>query len=288
MIKRREFITFIGGAAAWPIAARAQQAAMPVIGFLSSRSPGESAGVVLAFRQGLREVGFVEGRNVIIAFRWAEGRYDRLPELAEELVALPVAVLFTAGGQPSAFAAKAATQTIPVVFSAAIDPDQIGLVASLNRPGGNITGMSIYPSEIAAKSVQLLKELLPTATVIGYLVNPMNPTAVEVYTKEASSAAGALGITIQVLNASTEHDLDAGGAESSTGRVRRNRPAVQHPRRFPSRSSYPSGSRRPWRTARQYPQPQLRGSRFPNGAPTSPAVARVQLMETRREKRRRI
>jgi putative ABC transport system substrate-binding protein len=131
-----------------------------------------------------------------------------LPELAEELVALPVAVLFTAGGQPSAFAAKAATQTIPVVFSAAIDPDQIGLVASLNRPGGNITGMSIYPPEIAAKNVQLLKELLPAATVIGYLVNPMNPTAVEVYTKEASSAAGALGITIQVLNASTEHDLD--------------------------------------------------------------------------------
>jgi len=215
MIKRREFITFIGGAAAWPLAARAQQAAMPVIGFLSSRSPGESAGVVLAFRQGLREVGFVEGRNVIIAFRWAEGRYDRLPELAEELVALPVAVLFTAGGQPSAFAAKAATQTIPVVFSAAIDPDQIGLVASLNRPGGNITGMSIYPSEIAAKSVQLLKELLPTATVIGYLVNPMNPTAVEVYTKEASSAAGALGITIQVLNASTEHDLEEAFASSS-------------------------------------------------------------------------
>jgi len=208
-VKRRVFITLLGGAAAaWPFTARAQQGAMPVIGFLSSRSPGESAGVVTAFRQGLREAGFVEGQNVMIAFRWAEGRYDRLPDLAAELVALPVAVLFTAGGPPSAFAAKAATQTIPVVFSAAIDPDQIGLVASLNRPGGNITGMSIYPSEIAAKCVQLLKELLPAATVIGYLVNPNNPTAVEVYTKEASSAAGALGITIQVLGASTEHDLE--------------------------------------------------------------------------------
>jgi putative ABC transport system substrate-binding protein len=157
-IRRREFIVTLGGAGvAWPFAVRAQQSAMPVIGFLSSRSPGESAGVLAAFRQGLREAGFVEGQNAIIAFRWAEGRYDRLPALAAELVDLHVAVLFTAGGPPSAFAAKAATRTIPVVFSAAIDPDRIGLVTSLNRPGGNVTGMSIFPSEVAAKSVKLLK-----------------------------------------------------------------------------------------------------------------------------------
>ena len=207
-MRRRDFIAGIAGSsAAWPLAARAQQPAMPVIGFLSSRSPGESAGLVSAFRQGLSEAGFVEGQNAIVAFRWAEGHYDRLPALAAELVGLRVAVLFTAGGPPSAFAAKAATQTIPIVFSAAIDPDRIGLVTSLNHPGGNITGMSLFPSELAAKSVQLLKQLLPAATLIGYLVNPSNPSA-PVYVSEASTAAKTLGIAIRVLNASTEHDLD--------------------------------------------------------------------------------
>jgi putative tryptophan/tyrosine transport system substrate-binding protein len=206
-MRRREFVCIIGGAAAWPLAARAQQPAMPVIGFLSSRSPGESAGVVAAFRQGLREAGFIEGQNTLVAFRWAEGHYERLPALAAELVGLQVTVLFTAGGPPAAFAAKAATQTIPIVFSAAIDPDRIGLVASLNRPGGNVTGMSLMPSELAAKSVQLLKQLLPAATLIGYLVNPSNPGA-PVYVSEASAAAKTLGIAVHVLNASTEGDLD--------------------------------------------------------------------------------
>jgi putative tryptophan/tyrosine transport system substrate-binding protein len=207
-MKRREFITLLGGAATWPLAARAQQPAMPVIGFLSSRSPGESAGVVAGFRQGLTEAGFVEGQNVLVAFRWAEGHYDRLPALAAELVGLRVAVLFTAGGPPAAFAAKAATQTIPIVFSAAIDPERIGLVTSLNRPGGNVTGMSLFPSELAAKSVQLLKRLLPSAMLIGYLINPSSTPTASVYTSEASAAANALGVSIRILNASTEQELD--------------------------------------------------------------------------------
>src|SRR6201987_5006645 len=150
---------------------------MPVIGFLSSRSPGESAGVVTGFRQGLSEAGFVEGQNALVAFRWAEGHYDRLAALAAELVALRVAVLFTAGGPPAAFAAKGGTQTIPVVFSAAVDPERIGLVPSLNHPGGNVTGMSLFPSELAGKSVQLLIRLLPSGTLIGYLINPLSPGA---------------------------------------------------------------------------------------------------------------
>src|SRR6516162_8932593 len=176
-MKRREFITLIGGAAAWPLAARAQQAAMPMIGFLSSRSPGESAGVVAAFRQGLGETGFVEGQNLAIAFRWAEGHFDRLPALAAELVHLRVAVLFAAGGPPSALVAKATTSTIPVVFSAVNDPLRVGLVSSLN---------------------------------------PSSPSE-EIYAREAPVVASALGIRIPVLNASTEHDLDDAFASLKTG-----------------------------------------------------------------------
>src|SRR5438034_8467589 len=152
-MRRREFITLLGATAAWPLAARAQQPSMPVIGFLSSRSPGESTGLVAAFREGLRETGFVEGRNLAIAFRWAEGHYDRLPLLAAELVSLPVALLFAAGGPPSAFAARTATSTIPIVFSAVGDPVEIGLVPSLNEPGGNITGMAVFVSTLGAKRI---------------------------------------------------------------------------------------------------------------------------------------
>jgi putative ABC transport system substrate-binding protein len=207
-LKRREFITLVGSAAAaWPLAAHAQQAAMPVIGFLSSRSPGESAGLVAAFRQGLGESGFVEGQNLVIAFRWAEGRYDRLPGLATDLVDLRVAVLFTAGGPPSAIAAKAATATIPIVFSAVIEAVEVGLVTSLNRPGGNITGMSLMTAQFGAKSVELLKELVPGVAVIAYLVNPSSPAA-KIYSKAAVTAASALGIAVRVVNASTEHELD--------------------------------------------------------------------------------
>jgi putative ABC transport system substrate-binding protein len=216
MIGRREFITLVGGATAWPGVARAQQAAMPVIGFLSSRSPGDSAGVVAAFRQGLGASGFVEGQNVVIAFRWAEGRYDRLPVLAAELVDLRVAALSAAGGPPSALAAKAATRTSPIVFSAVNDPVRAGLVPSLNRPGGNITGMSFLNFEIIGKSAQLLKEMVPAAAAIAYLVNPSSPSA-EIYAKQAPAVASALGIRVPVLNASTEHDLDEGFA--SLGKI---------------------------------------------------------------------
>src|SRR5947209_6794294 len=180
---------------------------MPVIGFLSSRSPGESAGVVAAFREGLRQSGFAEGQNIVIAFRWAEGHYDRLAELAADLIGLRVAVLVAAGGPPSALAAKAATSTIPVVFSAVNDPVRLGLVPSLNRPGGNVTGMSLLTSEMIGKMAQLLKEVVPAAVAIAYLLNPSSPSA-ELYAKEAPTIANALKIRIPVLNASTEEDLD--------------------------------------------------------------------------------
>src|SRR5262245_30624460 len=166
-MKRREFITLLGGVAAWPLAARAQQSGMSLVGFLSSRSPGESAGIVAAFRQGLRETGFVEGQNLAIAFRWAEGRYDKLPALASELVGLPVSLLFASGGPPSAFAAKNAISTIPVVFSAVSDPVEIGLVPSLNQPGGNVTGMAVINASLATKRLELMKELMPSVGVVG-------------------------------------------------------------------------------------------------------------------------
>jgi len=212
-MRRREFITLLGVAAASPFSARAQQTAVPAIGFLSSRSPGESSGVVAAFRQGLGESGFVEGQNLTIAFRWAEGHYDRLPALAAELVNLRVNVLFAAGGPPSALAAKAATTTIPIVFSAVNHPVELGLVASLSRPGGNLTGMSMFTAEIAAKNVELLKKMVPTATIVAYLINPTNPAA-KIYSDSVVAAASALGMTVRVVNASTEQELDDAFASS--------------------------------------------------------------------------
>jgi putative ABC transport system substrate-binding protein len=206
-VKRREFITLLGGAATWPLAAHAQ-APTPLVGFLSSRSPGESTGVVSAFRQGLTETGFVEGRNLAIAFRWAEGHYDRLPVLARELVSLPVALLFAAGGAPTAFAAKAATSTIPIVFSAVADPVDIGLIPSLNQPGGNITGMAVFNASLGEKRIELMKELLPTASAIAYLLNPLDQMS-ELESKGAHAAAHKLGIELRVLSASSEIELDA-------------------------------------------------------------------------------
>ena len=212
-LRRREFITLLGGAAAaLPLTARAQQT--PVIGFLASRSPGESTYVVVAFRAGLREAGFAEGQNCLIAFRWADGRYDQLPALAAELVGQRVAVLFAAGGTISALAAKAATSTIPIVFSAANEPVRSGLVASLNRPGGNVTGMGVFNAELARKRLEVFKELVPATATVVYLLNPFNPAA-EIESKEAQAAAPALGIELHILKASTEDELNAAFAASA-------------------------------------------------------------------------
>jgi putative ABC transport system substrate-binding protein len=231
-VKRREFIALAGSAAVWPIAVRAQQPAVPVIGFLSSRSPAESAYVLAAFRQGLREAGFVEGQNLVIAFRWADGDYGRLPALASELVGLRVTLLFTAGGPPPALAAKAATSTIPIVFSAASDPVRNGLVTSLARPGGNVTGMSTLTPELAAKSVELMKELMPTASVVAYLMNPTLTDAAHL-SRETQAAASGVGVQVHVLNATTEQDLD--GAFADLARLQANALVVHSDPFFDSR-----------------------------------------------------
>ena len=216
-MKRREFITLLGGAAAaWPFAARAQQPALPVIGFMSSRSPGEFESVVAAFRRGLAESGFVEGQNVSIAFRWADGRYERLPTLAAELVHLRVAVLFAAGGTPSALAAKAATSTIPVVFSGVGDPLRAGLVASLARPSGNVTGMSVLTTSLGAKRLEILNEMITTPAGFAYLANPASPV-VEIELKETVEAASARGIKLHIVHASSDDELNAVFATLRTG-----------------------------------------------------------------------
>jgi putative ABC transport system substrate-binding protein len=207
-LKRRKFITLLGGAAvAWPLVSLAQQ--MPVVGFLSSRSPSESTYVIAAFRQGLREAGYVEGQNLVIAFRWAEGRYDQLSALAAELVDLRVAVLFAAGGSPSALAAKSATAVIPVVFSAVADPVGLGLVTSLSRPGGNVTGMSVFTYEIWSKRLEVLHELVPSAAVIAALVNPSVRTA-DYDSGELQIAARALGLQLHIVGANNERSLSVG------------------------------------------------------------------------------
>jgi ABC-type uncharacterized transport system substrate-binding protein len=206
-MKRREFISLLGGAvAAWPLVVRAQQPAMPVIGFLGSQSPDPSANLVAALRRGLSEIGFIESRNVAIEYRWAEGRYDRMPALASELVRRPVTVI-VASAPPAALAAKAATSTIPIVFSGGIDPVKLGLVAALNRPGGNVTGVTQFSTALEGKRLEFLHELVPKATVLALLVNPTFP-GTDAIINDMQTAARTLGVKLNVLNASSEDDLD--------------------------------------------------------------------------------
>jgi putative tryptophan/tyrosine transport system substrate-binding protein len=205
-MKRREFITLLGGAAAWPLAAKAQQPTMPVIGFLSSTSPDTYAPFLGAFYQGLNESGYVAGRSAVIEFRWAEGQYDRLPMLAAELVQRQVGVL-CAISTPAALAAKKATSAIPIVFFIGGDPVKFGLVAGLNRPGGNATGVNVIATELEAKRLGLLRELMPTATTAAVILNPQNPNA-DTQLRDVEQAGRAAGWRIQVLNASTERDLE--------------------------------------------------------------------------------
>ena len=212
-MRRREFITLLGGAAAaWPLAARAQQQALPVIGFMSARSPREGASDLAAFRQGLEQTGYFEGKNVAIEYRWAEGRYDRLPALAAELVARQVAVIAAVGGEPSGLAAKAATATIPIVCTLGGDAISAGLVAHLNRPDGNITGVTIMGLEMGPKRIELAHQLVPNGSALATLVNSkFPPTLAEAHDMEA--AAHSLGLQLTLLDASTEVGIDAAFAD---------------------------------------------------------------------------
>jgi ABC-type uncharacterized transport system substrate-binding protein len=205
-VKRRTFITLLGGAAVtWPIAASTQQPAIALVGLLLSTQLDDRQ--IGAIRQGLKEAGYVEGRNLAIKYRSADGRFDRLPALAAELVADPLTAI-VALAPPAAVAAKAATATMPVVFAIGADPVELGLVSSLNRPGGNVTGVTFFVNTLGAKRLELLRELVPSATVIGFLVNPTNPTS-ESQTSDVQAAARAHGIELLILNASSERDLDA-------------------------------------------------------------------------------
>jgi putative ABC transport system substrate-binding protein len=207
-LKRRDFITLVGGAVAWPLAARAQQPAMPVIGYLDTGSPEAGANRAATVRQGLNETGYVEGRNISIEYRWANDQFDRLPALAADLVQRRVAVIITQSNPAAALAAKAATTTIPIVFSTGSDPVSGGLVASLNRPGGNLTGVTTMAGELIGKRLELLHELVPTATIIAALFNATNPTGGGPQPRTLQSAAHTLGLQLHLLQLGTERDFD--------------------------------------------------------------------------------
>jgi putative tryptophan/tyrosine transport system substrate-binding protein len=207
-LKRREFITLLGGGAAWPFAASAQQPTMPVIGFLHPTSPDAFPDRLRGFRQGLKETGYIDGENVVIRYRFAENKIDRLSAMASDLVTSRVAVI-TAANSPPALAAKAATTTIPVVFITPEDPVRLGLVASLAKPGGNLTGINLLSGELAAKRLELLRELVPRAVRVAVLVNPANPSTTETTLRDVESAAPSMGLQMQVLKASTRDEIDA-------------------------------------------------------------------------------
>jgi putative tryptophan/tyrosine transport system substrate-binding protein len=219
-VTRRKFIALLGGAAAaWPRAARAQQAAMPVVGFLNAASPGPSAPHVAAFREGLKEVGYVEGQNVAIEFRWAEGKNERLHALVADLVNRNVRVIALPGSTPAAHAAKAVTANIPIVFGVGGDPIKLGLVGSLNRPGGNLTGVTAVAVELAPKQLELLHELMPTTTAVAVLVNPTSPALAETTLGELHAATRTRGLQLHVVHASTDSDLDTAFASVANLRV---------------------------------------------------------------------
>ena len=216
-MRRREFLAVLcGTAVTWPLSVRAQQPTMPVIGFLNTRAPGQDSHLLAAFRQGLKETGYVESQNVVVEYRFAESRNERLPEMAADLVRRQVAVIAANG--PAVVAAKAATTAIPIVFSVGLDPVASGLVASLNRPGGNLTGDTILFDEVGPKRLELMRELIPAATVVAVLINPTYPTA-EVQSRDLQGAAQALGLELRVLHASTDRDLDTAFATLSQRRV---------------------------------------------------------------------
>jgi putative tryptophan/tyrosine transport system substrate-binding protein len=219
-VKRRDFITLLGGVvAAWPLAARAQQPSIPVVGWLGATTPDSAARFVEAFRRGLSETGFVDGHSVKIEYRWAENRYAQLPALAADLVGRKVDAIFAIGGSVAALAAKTATATIPIVFANGADPIKVGLVPSLNRPGGNVTGITIFSNELNAKKLEILHGLVPATAAIALLVNPANPTADSVV-QDTQEAAHALGRRLSVLRASNEREIDtawAGVVEQSAG-----------------------------------------------------------------------
>ena len=217
-IARRELLAALAGAAAWPLAARAQQQGTPIIGILSSGSLESDTPRLTAFRQGLNQTGYVEGRNVAIEYRGMQGHYDLLPAFVADFVRRPVAVIFAAGTTPGALAAKAATATIPIVFSTGVDPIDSGLVASLNRPGGNITGIFNLVAPLASKRLELLHELMPSVAVVALLVNPSNSPYTEYETNEVRNAAGSLGLQLHILNASTIGEIDT--AFATFARVR--------------------------------------------------------------------
>jgi putative tryptophan/tyrosine transport system substrate-binding protein len=207
-VKRREFITLVGATTAWPLTVRAQQPVLPVVGFLSYQSPDTIADLLRAFRQGLKDTGYVEGENVAIEYRWAENQIDRLPALAADLVRRQVGVIATSGGPASAFAAKTATTMIPIVFAINEDPVQLGLVASLARPGGNLTGINFFNAELA-KRLEFLRELVPGATRVAVLVNPANETTMKSTLRDVEPAARTFGLQLKTLNASTSGEINA-------------------------------------------------------------------------------